>query len=119
MDALEDVVFLYNRVIELDLGVLLFELLLNLPIGHRSSGSNQVTQFVDQDVFFDQFLELRNGVAVTGNEVLVGVLPDKLAFRENNLSELSLMQKIAEIFISSFQAHAAGFGEDHFLVDEI
>ena len=61
MNLLQDVVFLYDRVIKFDFGALAHEFLMNLGIGNRRAAGDQVAQFVKQDFIFYAVLKLRNG----------------------------------------------------------
>ena len=95
MDGLEDVVFLQYGVIEFHFGVLLFELLADFGVGHHAAGTNQGAQLVNQNVFFDQLLELRDGVAVARNDIRIGFLANELATRKYLLPQIALMEKVA------------------------
>ena len=117
-EALENVVFLDDRVIELDLGVLLFKLLPDFCVRNRGTGADKIAQLVDQDVLFYELLELWNRIAVAGNKVVVRFLSDEVAPGEDHLPKLSLMQELAKIVIGGLHVHAMGLRQQNLLADE-
>src|SRR5581483_19240 len=119
MNALKNVIFLDNGIVELDLGIVLFKLFANIGLADGRAGGHQIPKFGDQNVLLDQLFELRNRVIEgAGNEIFIGSLADEGTVGENLLPQLALVQILANIIIRSPQAHVACLAHQNAFVDE-
>src|ERR1035438_2264008 len=119
MEPLEDVGLSNCGIIKFDFGVAVVEFVANFRVSNEGAGRDQGTQLAHKNVVFFQSLKLWNGKFVALNEVLVLFLADEFAIGEEDGAELSVLKFFAQFVVAGAQAHAVGFVNQSFLIDEL
>src|SRR5579872_5985710 len=114
-----DVVLFEDGIIELNLGVLLDELLMNLGVGHARGSGNKSLKLCKQNVFADSVLEFGGGQLGALQHVFVFLLPNEIAVREECGGITSMLQFILDLVGRNAQAHATGLADQGLAGDEL
>ena len=109
MNVFLDIVEGDDGVVELDLGLVLIDLFLDLLVAHRRRSAYGGQQLLRGDLRLELSLELDHAEPeLVLNELLVSLIADEVATGEEDLAELSLVQIAANFFITDTEAHAVG-----------
>jgi hypothetical protein len=120
IDLLAEIVSGNNRIVKLDLDVLLAVLVADLVVADRDAGGDELLKAADGDVVANLALEGVGGdVELLGDELAVLLLADELAIGKENLAELAGVEHAANIVSVGRNAQACGLGEQNLLQDEL
>ena len=109
IDLLAQVVGGDDRIVELDLDVLLAIILARFLVAHRHPGGDQRLQAANEDALLHLLLKLRDRhVELIGDEGGIAVVADVIAVREEVLAKLALVQEIAHIVVRGSDAQLLG-----------
>ena len=119
VNRLENVFLVQDRVVELDLGIVLYELLMHFGVGNQCAAGHQVAQLLQQDVIFHTLFELRYRQVRLLETFLVGCLADELALGEKDRRVAAMLQFVAHVVVGCVQAQALRLGDDGASTDEL
>ena len=119
MQPLFDVFLLQDGVVELDLGVLLDELVVNLCFTNACAAGNQGLQFGQENFFADGVFKLLWREVVLLQHVLVFGLPNEVAAGEEGRGIAAVLQFVPDLFWADTQAHAIGLAEEGLARDQL
>ncbi len=102
-----------QRIGKFHLAVLLHVLVLNLRFGNGNRALHHSNQLLDEELLFYQVFEIGNAqMELLADEVLVVLLADEIPIGEQDLSELTLLEKIADFIVRSMKTDAARFSDE-------
>jgi len=119
MNFLENIAFIQYRIFELNLGILFFEFLPNLHIGHRCAAGNQVAELVKNNLVAHFLFKLRDGQIMLLQELFVLRLADETSSGKESGRQLRVfLQFLAHFFVGHAQSETMSLDHHSFLADQ-